>query len=209
MQSINSGMQYAENSNQPALSDENLAHLNAESLQDSLAQTKIDTTSQLFVLPAFLDMALHTNAKRIDFKDLKLENVTGEQARYTIQYGKRKPDNGLPCQERTGGNRRFRPRHGRREGREIDRPLPFDRHISSDASFVRRSLGLPDHGYLQDGFDHVSHYAVHQFFLLSAREQYGTAGRRDIYRNIQNADVQKQETEYDRQYFRGSRHSGQ
>ena len=78
MQSINSGMQYAENSNQPALSDENLAHLNAESLQDSLAQTKIDTTSQLFVLPAFLDMALHTNAKRIDFKDLKLENVTGE-----------------------------------------------------------------------------------------------------------------------------------
>ena len=49
-----------------------------KSLQDSIAQTETDTTSQLFVLPAFLDMALHTNAKHIDFKDLELENVVGE-----------------------------------------------------------------------------------------------------------------------------------
>lgn len=89
------------------LSDENIAQLNTESLQDSIAQTETDTTSQLFVLPAFLDMALHTNAKRIDFKDLELENVVGrdcparseyqlEQAQYTIQYGEWEPDNGLP-----------------------------------------------------------------------------------------------------------------
>ena len=78
MQGINSGMQYAESSDLLMLSDENIAQLNTESLQDSITQTEIDTTSQLFVLPAFLDMALHTNAKRIDFKDLELENVVGE-----------------------------------------------------------------------------------------------------------------------------------
>lgn len=78
MQAVNNGMQYGENTDLLMLSDENIAQLNTESLQDSIAQTETDTTSQLFVLPAFLDMALHTNAKRIDFKDLELENVVGE-----------------------------------------------------------------------------------------------------------------------------------
>lgn len=107
MQAVNNGMQYAENSDLQILSDENIAQLNTESLQDSIAQTEIDTTGQLFVLPAFLDMALHTNAKRIDFKDLELENVVGEivlrdqsinlsKLQYTIQYGEWKSDNGLP-----------------------------------------------------------------------------------------------------------------
>lgn len=53
MQAINSGMQYAESSDLLMLSDENIAQLNTESLQDSITQTEIDTTSQLFVLPAF------------------------------------------------------------------------------------------------------------------------------------------------------------
>lgn len=78
IQAINNGMQYAESSEQLTISDENIAQLDTKSLQDSISETKIDTTSQLFVLPAFLDMALHTNAKRIDFKDLELENVAGE-----------------------------------------------------------------------------------------------------------------------------------
>ena len=78
MQAVNNGMQYGENTDLLMLSDENIAQLNTESLQDSIAQTETDTTSQLFVLPAFLDVALHTNAKRIDFKDLELKNVVGE-----------------------------------------------------------------------------------------------------------------------------------
>ena len=73
MQAVNNGMQYGENTDLLMLSDENIAQLNTESLQDSIAQTETDTTSQLFVLPAFLDVALHTNAKRIDFKDLELK----------------------------------------------------------------------------------------------------------------------------------------
>lgn len=79
MQAINNGMQYAASSSGLApLSDESIAGLDAATLQDSISQAETDTTSQLFVLPAFLDMTLHTDAKRIDFKDLELENVTGE-----------------------------------------------------------------------------------------------------------------------------------
>lgn len=78
MQAINNGMQYAENANQTTLSNETIAQLETQALQDDLAQTKVDTTGQLFILPPFLDMVLHTNAKRIDFKDLELENVAGE-----------------------------------------------------------------------------------------------------------------------------------
>ena len=68
MQGSTAACNMAESSDLLMLSDENIAQLNTESLQDSITQTEIDTTSQLFVLPAFLDMALHTNAKRIDFK---------------------------------------------------------------------------------------------------------------------------------------------
>ena len=78
IQAVNSGMQYSESSDSLMLNDEDIAQLDSESLQDSIAPADIDTTSQLFILPAFLDMALHTNAKRIDFKDLELRNVVGE-----------------------------------------------------------------------------------------------------------------------------------
>ncbi len=55
-------------------------------------------------------MALHTNAKRIDFKDLELENVVGEivlrdqsinLSKLNIQsnMGEWEPDNGLPVKE--------------------------------------------------------------------------------------------------------------
>lgn len=78
IQAVNSGMQYSESTDSLMLNDEEIAQLDSESLQDNITQVKTDTTSQLFILPAFLDMALHTNAKRIDFKDLELKNVVGE-----------------------------------------------------------------------------------------------------------------------------------
>ena len=78
MQAVNSGMQYADRADSTSFDDETIATLDAKHLQDSLSQAEADTASQLFVLPAFLDMALHINAKRIDFKDLELNNVIGE-----------------------------------------------------------------------------------------------------------------------------------
>lgn len=43
--------------------------------QDTL---RTDTTTQLVIIPKFLDLSLRTDAKRIQFKDLELENVVGE-----------------------------------------------------------------------------------------------------------------------------------
>lgn len=43
--------------------------------QDTL---RTDTATQLVVIPKFLDLSLRTDAKRIQFKDLELENVVGE-----------------------------------------------------------------------------------------------------------------------------------
>ena len=78
MQAINKGTQYAE-SELSSINTETLTQLETTIVQDTLTLTETDSTSsQLLVLPAFLDMTLHTNAKRIDFKDLRLENVEGE-----------------------------------------------------------------------------------------------------------------------------------
>lgn len=76
---LNKGMTYAEQ--RPAQGDaEDLAldDLNVQILQDSTQQTVVDTTGQLFIVPKNLDMIFSTNAKRIDFKDLQLENVQGD-----------------------------------------------------------------------------------------------------------------------------------
>lgn len=43
--------------------------------QDTL---RTDTTTQLMIIPKFLDLSLRTDAKRIQFKNLELENVVGE-----------------------------------------------------------------------------------------------------------------------------------
>lgn len=43
--------------------------------QDTL---RTDTATQLVVIPKFLDLSLRTDAQRIQFKDLELENVVGE-----------------------------------------------------------------------------------------------------------------------------------
>lgn len=79
MLALNKGMAYAEQ--HPFDQDSEgfpLSDLNEQSLQDSTLQTSVDTTDQLFVVPKYLDMIFSTNAKRIDFKDLQLENVHGD-----------------------------------------------------------------------------------------------------------------------------------
>ncbi|WP_455637870.1 AsmA-like C-terminal region-containing protein [Parabacteroides sp.] len=82
MKALNAGMQYSEQhlgNDSSALSEESLATLDTHALQDSIAGTApIDTTDQVFVIPKFLDMTLHTNVKKIDFKDVELSNVAGE-----------------------------------------------------------------------------------------------------------------------------------
>lgn len=82
VQALNSGMLYAEQLNSTTgntkINDESIVGLDTNAMQDSLLQATIDTTDQLLILPEYLDITLHTNAKRIDFKDLELENVTGE-----------------------------------------------------------------------------------------------------------------------------------
>ena len=65
MQAVNNGMQYGENTDLLMLSDENIAQLNTESLQDSIAQTETDTTSQLEAT-AGLDL---------DMEDVKVEKL--------------------------------------------------------------------------------------------------------------------------------------
>ena len=81
IKAMNSGMQYAEqhgSADQESLSAESLATLDTHTLQDSITVASLDTTDQVFVIPAYLDMTLHTDAKRIDLKDAELSNVEGE-----------------------------------------------------------------------------------------------------------------------------------
>jgi len=77
---VSCGMQYMEQQDQKEedaiLADDNLATM--EILQDSVATQLTDSAEMLFVVPAFLDMSLVMNAKKIDYKDLEMENVEGE-----------------------------------------------------------------------------------------------------------------------------------
>jgi len=81
IQAINQGMQYAEqieSSKGVTLIDENLAEMDTNSLQDSITINAPDSAEMLFMVPAFLDMSLVMDAKKIDYKDLQMENVEGE-----------------------------------------------------------------------------------------------------------------------------------
>ncbi|MDO4755072.1 MAG: AsmA-like C-terminal region-containing protein [Parabacteroides sp.] len=75
---LNQGISYAESATPSSFNEANLAQLENQLMEEGLVSEPADTTNQLIILPAFLDMALHTNAKRIDFKDLQLEQVEGE-----------------------------------------------------------------------------------------------------------------------------------
>lgn len=83
MKALNSGMQYSEqlaaSTAGQAFNEDSIAGINAETLRevDALAEEG-DTTTQLFVVPRFLDMALHTRAREIRFQDLELKDVEGE-----------------------------------------------------------------------------------------------------------------------------------
>ncbi|SEF93599.1 AsmA-like C-terminal region-containing protein [Parabacteroides chinchillae] len=82
MKALNNGMQYAEqhpvSSELTALSNGTITNMNTQDIQATVTDAETDSTDQLFILPANIDVTLHTNAKRIDFKDLALENVQGE-----------------------------------------------------------------------------------------------------------------------------------
>lgn len=81
IKAINSGMSYAERQVSPEHTDmdaESLAIMETRTLQDSITVASLDTTDQVFVIPANLDMKLHTKAKRIDFKEAELSDVEGE-----------------------------------------------------------------------------------------------------------------------------------
>lgn len=84
MNAISSGMQYNEQRemdiavNSAATSaDKFISFKDATTAIDTIQQASADD-SGVFVLPSFLDVKLQTNAKRIDFNDLKAEDVKGE-----------------------------------------------------------------------------------------------------------------------------------
>lgn len=80
MQAINAGMLYAETqtaATQDSIMHESLSTIESQTLTAEVASS-VDSTTQLFIVPEFLDITLYTDAKRIDFKDLTLENVSGE-----------------------------------------------------------------------------------------------------------------------------------
>lgn len=81
IKAMNAGMQYSEQqstADQGAIDAESLTTMDTQTLQDSIATASLDSTDQVFVIPANLDMTLHTNVKKIDFKDIELNNVAGE-----------------------------------------------------------------------------------------------------------------------------------
>ncbi len=82
MNAMNSGMQYWEQwgaraDSSKAGGDDLAVAMEVQAMHDSTVVVA-DTTDRVFVVPAVLDMTLHTNAKKIDFKDAELENVLGE-----------------------------------------------------------------------------------------------------------------------------------
>lgn len=82
MQAMNNGMKYEEThpvvTASSALADGAMIEMDTRALADSIAKAPEDATDQLFMIPKFLDVTLHTDVKQIDFKDLKLEKVQGE-----------------------------------------------------------------------------------------------------------------------------------
>lgn len=82
MLAISKGVQFSDqltSNSIGAFTEDSLATLDTSHiLEQSVDSVPEDTISQLFMVPKFLDLTLHTNAKRIDFKDLNLENVKGE-----------------------------------------------------------------------------------------------------------------------------------
>ena len=82
MLAIGKGLQFSDqlaSNSVGAFSEDSISVLETDHLlANTVDNVATDSISQLFVVPKFLDLTLHTNAKKIDFKDLKLEDVKGE-----------------------------------------------------------------------------------------------------------------------------------
>lgn len=80
MQTISKGMLYAEQQaeNATGMNDEQITSMDDTALMDSISVIATDTADMLFTVPAFLDMSLTMNARKIDYKDLEMTNVDGE-----------------------------------------------------------------------------------------------------------------------------------
>lgn len=78
VQAASLGMLYAEQQEENTIQDEKLVVMDENVLQDSITVVTSDTTEVLFIVPSFLDMSLNMNAKKLDYKDLQMEDVTGE-----------------------------------------------------------------------------------------------------------------------------------
>lgn len=80
MKAINSGMQFAEQLDNRTLGtfdEDSLSHMNnIQALE--MDEMEADTTNQLFLVPNFLDLTFHLNAKQIHFNDLQLKDTRGE-----------------------------------------------------------------------------------------------------------------------------------
>lgn len=78
---MNRGARFAEADEQAPVSfnTDSITALEYQNMEIGAQDTlRTDTTTQLLVIPKFLDLSLRTDAKRIQFKDLELENVVGE-----------------------------------------------------------------------------------------------------------------------------------
>lgn len=82
MRAMGRGMRFSEqmaSRSMGAFTEDSIAGLEMDqSLALSEDTVATDSISGLLVVPKFLDLTLHTNARRIDFKDLELNDVRGE-----------------------------------------------------------------------------------------------------------------------------------
>ncbi|OAV69718.1 putative protein involved in outer membrane biogenesis [Bacteroidales bacterium Barb4] len=77
LQAAGQGMQFAEQQALSSAKKETLADMDTQILQDS-ATAVTDTIPPLFIVPQFLDLSLNMDAKQVDYKDQRLEDVLGE-----------------------------------------------------------------------------------------------------------------------------------
>jgi len=80
IQAINQGMLFMDQTSAKDQPADETALMEADTavLQETIAINDTDTTEQLFMVPAFLDMSLQVEANHLDYKDLKMTNVSGE-----------------------------------------------------------------------------------------------------------------------------------
>lgn len=81
IQAINAGELFNQNLKKnphPALDEENPENFNEHLINNEITSSQTDTTSQLLVVPSYLDLTLNTHAKEIVFNDLNLNNVEGK-----------------------------------------------------------------------------------------------------------------------------------